>query len=201
MKVAIGRKLGMTQLFNELGEQIPATMIRIEPAVISQIRKKKKDGYRAIQVAVGGGKKQGKERLYKKEFRIWTDQSEADKFKVGDKLAGQLLAPTQSVNVTGFSKGHGFQGVIKRHNFSRGPMSHGSRHHRSTGAIGQCEMPSRVFKGKKMPGRMGGGRVTIKNLKFVKQDQDIIYLKGGVPGSNGNYLALRGVEEAVEDES
>ena len=191
----------MTQLFNESGEQIPTTMIKIESATVSQIREKEKDGYRAIQVAVGKGKRRSKKKVLKREFRIWTDQPEAKKFKVGDKLNDQLLTQAKSVDVTGFSKGHGFQGVIKRHNFSRGPMSHGSHHHRSTGAIGQCEMPSRVFKGKKMPGRMGGKRVTVKNLEFIKQDQDVIYLKGGVPGPAGNFLALRGVEEGAKNES
>ena len=114
-----------------------------------------------------------------------------DKYKKGQDLNMDEIIKDKQVSITGFSKGKGFQGAIKRHNFSRGPMSHGSHHKRKTGAIGQCEMPGRVFKGKKMPGHMGHTKITVKNLEVIKQEDTKIYLKGGVPGPNGNYLAIR----------
>ena len=175
----------MIQLFDKKGRQMPATEIRVEPTRISQIRTKAVDGYQAIQLAVKKGKKQ--------EFRILTNQSEAKELKKGQKLNREAFSEAKSLNVSGFSKGKGFQGVIKKYNFSRGPKSHGSHHYRRTGAIGQCAIPARVFKGKKMPGRMGNQKVTIKNLQVIKQEKDSIYLKGGVPGPKGSFLALRGV--------
>ncbi len=183
LNFGIGKKGEMTQLFDEKGKQIPVTKIKLIDCKVSQVRDENKDGYKAVQLESNNDKK--------KEFRIYSDDIDPNKIKLGETIKGDNFDSVESVDVTGISKGKGFQGVIKRHNFSRGPMSHGSRHHRGTGAIGQCVMPSRVFKGKKMPGRMGGKKTTIKNLKLVKVENDTLYLKGGIPGYRGAQVAIR----------
>lgn len=177
----------MSQQFRDSGQQVPVTKLKIIEAEISQLRKEKKDGYRAIQL-------KSKQPLNGPclEFRILTaDQKQA--YKVGEKFNINRLKGSKKVEAVGFSKGQGFQGPIKRHGFSRGPASHGSHHHRRTGAIGQCVIPSRVFKGKKMPGRMGRKKVTVKNLEIIKREADCLYLKGSLPGANGSYLAVKGM--------
>ncbi len=186
MKVGIVKKIEMSQLFSEKGKQIPVTLVKLIPTKVSRVRTNSKDGYQAVQL-----KAEGENRICK-EFRLIGDSQDLD-FKEGQEFNINNLKDIEKVNATGFSKGKGFQGAIKRHGFSRGPMSHGSHHKRKTGAIGQCVMPSRVFKGKKMPGRMAGGKVTVKNLEVVKIEDNNIFLKGSLPGPNGSYLTLRGV--------
>jgi large subunit ribosomal protein L3 len=182
MKIAIGKKVKMTQLFQDDGKQIPVTKIRIVPVEVSQIRTENKDGYEAVQLSSANGDNC-------QEFRVLSQDQL--KLKVGDKLGLDEIKDAKKVSVTGFSKGKGFQGAIKRHGFSRGPMSHGGNHHRKTGAIGQCVMPSRVFKNKKMPGQMGNTKISIKNLEVVKSEENYLFLKGSVPGPNGNYITIR----------
>jgi large subunit ribosomal protein L3 len=191
MNIAIVKKIKMTQLFDESGKQLPVTKVDVIPTKISDIRTAKKHGYRAIQLFAT---KENRKAEIKKEFRVVSDEKDLD-FKKGQEFGIEKIKDSKKVSATGFTKGKGFQGSIKRHGFSRGPMSHGSHHKRKTGAIGQCVIPSKVFKGKKMPGRMGVKKITVKNLEVVKTDVDnnCIYLKGSLPGPSGSYLTLRGV--------
>jgi len=186
MKVGIVKKIKMSQLFDKKGKQIPVTQVELVPTEVNQIRTVNRDGYQAVQL------KAENDINLCREFRLIGDKEDL-KFKKGQKFGVDRLKDVKIVNGTGFSKGKGFQGSIKRHSFSRGPMSHGSHHKRKTGAIGQCVIPSRVFKGKKMPGRMASSRVTIKNLRIVKIEGNNIFIKGSLPGPNGSYLTLRGV--------
>ncbi len=191
MNIAIVKKIKMTQLFDESGKQLPVTKVDVIPTKISDIRTAEKHGYQAIQLLAT---KENRKTEIKKEFRVVSDEKDLD-FKKGQEFGIEKIKDSKKVSATGFTKGKGFQGSIKRHGFSRGPMSHGSHHKRKTGAIGQCVIPSKVFKGKKMPGRMGVKKITVKNLEVVKTDADsnCIYLKGSLPGPNGSYLTLRGV--------
>jgi len=207
MKLAVGVKKGMTQILKG-SIAIPVTVVEIYPNVIVGIREKDKDGYSAIQLAYGQPKDKKKvkkaiwgqvKKVFKdkvqdkiREFRV--ELAEKINLKVGDTLGADVFQKGDKVAVQGFSKGAGFQGVIKRHGFRRGPESHGSSHHRKPGAIGMCSFPARVFKGKKMPGRMGSKKVTIKNLEVVKVDKErnLLFLKGAVPGARGNFVAIKG---------
>ncbi len=204
VQVAVGVKKGMTQLFKGT-EAVPVTVVEVYPNTVVNFRTEEKDGYSAVILAYGEEKP--KEKIKKpvlgqlkkaktlqpnlKEFRI--NLAEYPDLKIGDKITVQNFQEGQKVAVQGFSKGRGFQGVIKRHGFRRGPETHGSNHHRRPGAIGMCSFPGRVFKGKKMPGRMGPKKVTVKNLEIVKIDPErhLIYLKGAVPGPRGGYVALK----------
>jgi len=174
----------MGQLFGQNGQSIPVTEIRVEPTIVTQVKSRDKDGYQAIQLAIESNRK------YRREFRIPDGQSRI-KIKKGDKFDGRIFDKTKTLYISGIAKGHGFQGVIKRHGFSRGPMTHGSHHHRGPGSIGQCETPSRVFKGKKMPGRLGSQKVTIKKIELIKNEKDRLFVKGPVPGPKNNFLILR----------
>lgn len=188
MNVAIVKKIKMTQLFDKLGKQLPVTKAEVIPTKVSRVRTNKDDGYKAIQLS----NLEEDDRKICREFRLISQKDDLE-FKEGQEFNINRIKDVKKVSVTGFSKGKGFQGAIKRHGFSRGPMSHGSHHKRKTGAIGQCVIPSRVFKGKKMPGRMGGNKITVKNLEVVKIDENdnFIYLKGSLPGPNGSYLTIR----------
>ncbi len=212
LKVAVGVKKGMTQLFKG-SEVIPVTVVEVYPNTVVGVREKEKNGYSAIQLAYGEPKE--KDRVKKtilgqvkkafkdkvqdkiKEFRIETTDN--IDLKIGDKITVEIFQEGEKVAVQGFTKGRGFQGVIKRHGFRRGPETHGSDHHRRPGAIGMCSFPARVFKGKKMPGRMGSRKVTIKNLEVVAVDKEnnLLFLKGAVPGPRGNYIAIKG-ESRIE---
>ncbi len=197
----IARKLGMSQIYAE-GRAIPVTILEAEPGVITQIKTKEKDGYNAIQVGFIDSKEK---RLTKpvfmrlkklniipkrvlKEFRV----SDVDNYNVKDEIRLNIFNEGETVDVMGSSKGKGFAGVMKRHNFSGGPGGHGSMFNRRVGSIGNCEFPGRVVKGRKMPGHYGNVNVTVKNLKIVHIDQDknIIALKGAVPGSKGEYVNI-----------
>lgn len=202
-KFIVARKEGMTAILDKTGKFVGVTVLEAKPNIVTKIKVKKKDGYNAVQLGYETRKKMKKPEkghLKKskmkaarlKEFRIFTETLE--KYKTGDKVDLSGFKKKDKVSVQGFSRGLGFQGVIKRHGFHGGPETHGSRHHRAPGAIGQCSSPARVFKGKKMPGRMGVRKTTIKNLRVAKVDveKNLIALKGNVPGKKGSFVAIRG---------
>ena len=198
----IGKKLGMTQIFSEEGLAIPVTVIKVDTTVVTQIKTVEKDGYNAIQVGtipakekhltkaeIGHFKKNGLDNFrHLQEFRV---DNVAD-FTVGQVIDLSVLDNTQKVDVTGTSIGKGFQGTVKRWNFSRGPMAHGSKNHRAPGSIGAGTTPSRVIKGKRMAGNMGNERVTISKLKLVKVDNEngLVLVKGSVPGCEGRLVTI-----------
>ena len=202
-KGLIGRKIGMTQIFNEEGAVIPVTVIETGPCTVVQIKNIENDGYNAIQLGFGDIKEKhvikpikghfNKAKLSPKkhlrEFKI----DNVEEYKVGNELKADLFKINDVVDVQAISKGKGFQGVIKRHGQHRGPMAHGSMYHRRPGSMGACATPSRVLKGKKLPGHMGVETVTIQNLKVVNVDLDknIILIKGSVPGNKGAILKIK----------
>ncbi len=203
MKSLIGKKLGMTQIFDDEGHRVPVTVIEAGPCSVIQRKTTETDGYEAIQIGfgaqkesrvtkplVGQFKKAGVETMRElREVRV----DAADETKAGDTLTAAVFEDIKFVDVLGSTKGKGFQGVVRRHGFSGGRASHGSHMHRRTGSIGMCEFPARVFKGKKMPGHMGNVNVTTQNLKVVqvRAEENLILLKGAVPGANGSTLVLR----------
>ena len=196
----VGRKAGMTRVFTEDGASVPVTVVHVEPNRVTQVRTPETDGYQAIQVTVGKRKasrvnkpmtghfaKAGVEAgrgLW--EFRL--DDHEGDIPEVGSELKVDLFESGQKVDVSGISKGKGFQGGVKRHNFHMQDATHGnSVSHRALGSVGQCQTPGRVFKGKKMPGHMGSKRVTVQTLEVVRVDAErgLLLIKGAVPGAPG----------------
>lgn len=197
----IGKKIGMTQLFREDGSLVPVTVIEAGPCPVTAVRTKDGEGYDAVQLAFGERreknlskpklghlKKAGAPALTKLvEFR---GESE---LKIGDSVTVEQFEEGQKVKVTGLSKGKGFQGTIKRHNFHRGPVSHGSHNVRAPGSIGASATPSRVFPGQKLPGQMGGDRVTQKGLKVVDVDSEknLLFLRGAIPGTTGGFVEVR----------
>lgn len=198
----IGKKLGMTQIFDEHGLAIPVTVIKVDETVVTQVKTVETDGYNAIQVGTIPAKEKHltKAQLghFKKnnlsnyrhlqEFRVDNPQD----YKVGDKIELSVLENVEKVDVTGKSIGKGFQGTVKGWNFGRGPMAHGSKNHREPGSIGAGTTPSRVIKGKRMAGNMGNERVTITKLKVVKVDSanNLVLVKGSVPGCEGRLVTL-----------
>jgi len=198
MKFILGQKQEMTQIFNEEGRVFPATVLKIEPLTVTDIRTEERDGYNAVQVGTGERKEKNINKAQReignyrsiKEFRT---EGPSD-LKVGDKIEIDSFEVGDTVIVSGTSKGKGFQGVVKRHGFHGGPRSHGQKHsEREGGSIGATG-PQRVFKGKKMPGRMGGDRTTIKNLKVLEIDKDngLMYISGAIPGRRGSLVEVRG---------
>ena len=202
-KALIGKKVGMTQIFDETGKVIPVTAIEAGPCVVAQVKNVENDGYDAVQLGFGDVKESkvnkpvkghfAKSKLalkkYLREFRV--DSIEG--IKVGNELKADVFAKGDKVDIQGTSKGKGFQGVIKRHGQSRGPMGHGSMYHRRPGSMGSTSTPGRVFKGKKLPGHMGRNTITIQNLEVVSVDLDknVILVKGSVPGANGAILKIK----------
>ena len=202
-KAIIGKKIGMTQIFDEKGRVIPVTAIEAGPCVIAQVKNVETDGYEAIQLGFGEVKESKVNRPIKghfakskltpkkhlREFRV----DSVEGVKVGDELKADTFVAGDKVDIQGISKGKGFQGVIKRHGQSRGPMGHGSMYHRRPGSMGPTSTPGRVFKGKKLPGHMGRNTITIQNLEVVKVDLDknVILVKGSVPGANGSILKIK----------
>jgi len=202
MKALLGRKIGMTQFFNEEGKAIPVSVIQAGPCVVIQTKTAKTDGYEAIQVGFGAQKEsrvikplkghftkaQVKPLRFLREFRL----NNASEYKVGQEISVDVFEAGEQVDVSGISKGKGFAGAIKRHNFSRGPMAHGSKYHRRTGSLGALG-PNRVFKGRKLPGRMGNDRITVQNLQIVKIDKErnLLLIKGAVPGPNKALLTIK----------
>ena len=198
----IGEKVGMTQIFTDEGLAVPVTVVKVSPLIVTQIKTVETDGYNAIQVGtvpakekhltkaqIGHFAKNKLENLrHLQEFRVDNPQD----YTVGQKLELSMLNNVEKVDVTGTSIGKGFQGTVKRHNFSRGPMAHGSKNHREPGSIGAGTTPSRVIKGKRMAGNMGNERVTITKLSLMKVDADnsLILIKGSVPGSEGKLVTI-----------
>ena len=198
----IGKKVGMTQIFDEQGLAIPVTVIKVDETVVTQVKTVETDGYNAIQVGtvpskekhltiaeLGHFKKNSLGNFrHLQEFRV---ENPSD-YKVGDKIELSVLDNVEKVDVTGKSIGKGFQGTVKRWNFSRGPMGHGSKNHREPGSIGAGTTPSRVIKGKRMAGNMGNERVTITKLKLVKVDSanGLVLVKGSVPGCEGRLVTI-----------
>lgn len=202
-KGLIGKKVGMTQIFDEKGLIVPVTVIEAGPCVVSQVKTAEKDGYNAIQLGFGEVKDKhinkpekghfSKSKIdtkkHLREFRM----DSVENVKVGDELKADIFAAGEKIDVQGKTKGKGFQGVIKRHGQHRGPMGHGSMYHRRPGSMGACSTPSRVFKGKKLPGHMGNLTVTIQNLDVVRVDLDknVLLVKGSVPGPKGAILKIK----------
>ena len=202
-KGLIGKKLGMTQIFDEQGKVIPVTVIEAGPCVVAQVKTVESDGYNAIQLGFGDVKESkvnkpekghfAKSKLTPKkhlrEFRL----DSVENINVGDELKADTFTAGDQLDIQGTSKGKGFQGVIKRHGQSRGPMGHGSMYHRRPGSMGPTSTPGRVFKGKKLPGHMGSQTITIQNLEVVRVDLDknVILVKGSVPGAKGAILKLK----------
>lgn len=201
----LGRKLGMTQVWDENDNVVPVTVIQAGPCTVSQVKTEATDGYNAVQIGFGDisakhvnkplaghFKAHGVEALrYLREVRVSAD--DAQSAKTGDQVTVENFSEATLVDVTGTSKGKGFQGTIKRWNFSRGPMTHGSHNKRQPGSIGQCAYPARVRKGLHMYGHMGDERVTVKNLKLVRVDveQNLLLVKGAVPGGKNALVQIR----------
>ena len=201
-KAIIGQKAGMTQFIMETGKIVPVTVIVATPNVVVQKKNVEVDGYNAVQVGYGIAnlKRMNKPRLghftkaniepkrFLREFKL----ENTSEMNVGDEIKVETFEVGEKVDVAGISKGKGFAGTIKRHGTHRGPMSHGSKYHRGPGSMGACSDPSRVFKGKKMPGRMGAERVTVQNLEIVKVDAEnhLIVVKGAIPGAVGGLVTV-----------
>lgn len=204
-KGILGRKIGMTQVFAENGDLIPVTVVEASPNVVLQVKSVETDGYEAVQL----GFEDKREKLSNKpEKGHVAKASTAPKrfvkeitgvagYEVGQEVKVEIFAEGEIVDVTGISKGKGFQGSIKRHGQSRGPMAHGSRYHRRPGSMGPVA-PNRVFKGKALPGRMGGEQITVQNLQIVKVDaeRNLLLIKGNVPGPRKALLKIKGAVKA-----
>jgi len=198
----LGNKIGMTQIFDESGNIIPVTILKVGPCVVTQIKTKEKDGYNSIQLGYGNvstksltqpelghlQKSNIQPLKYLKEFKV----DENDSFQIGQVLDVNSFVPGQLVNIRGKSIGKGFSGLQKRHNFSRGPMTHGSKNHREPGSIGMGTTPGRVLPGKKMAGQLGNKITTIKKLKIIQinLEENILVVKGSIPGKPGNLLSI-----------
>lgn len=196
----------MTQIFTEAGNVVPVTVVEAGPVVVTQIKTTEKEGYNAVQVGFVDAKEKSLNKPQKghlaasnvlkkhlKEFRM----DSVEEFTVGQEMKADIFAAGEMIDVTGTSKGKGFQGPIKRHGQSRGPESHGSRYHRRPGSMGACSFPGRVFKNKKLAGHMGSVTVTVQNLEVVRVDADknLILVKGAIPGAKGSVVTIK---EAVK---
>jgi large subunit ribosomal protein L3 len=206
-KAILGKKIGMTQIFDERGEALSVTLVEAGPCLVIQKKTVENDGYSALKVGYGDVKEkrlnkpnlgqfkknQLKPKKYLKEFKL----QDIDKYSVGDEIKVDVFQPGDKIDVIGISKGKGFTGGIKRWNFRRGPMSHGSMYHRRPGS-GGATGPARVFKGRKLPGHMGTDRVTVQNLEVVKIDPDknILIIKGSVPGPKKSLLFIKNTVKA-----
>jgi large subunit ribosomal protein L3 len=205
-KGILGRKIGMTQVFAENGDLIPVTVIEAAPNVVLQKKSEETDGYSAIQLGFEDKREKlankpekghvAKANTAPKRFVKELREVSLEAYEVGQEVKVDIFTAGETVDVTGISKGKGFQGAIKRHGQSRGPMSHGSRYHRRPGSMGPVA-PNRVFKNKLLPGRMGGERITVQNLEIVKVDaeRNLLLIKGNVPGPK---KALITVKSAVK---
>lgn len=203
MKYALGKKIGMTQVFTEEGVQVPVTVVAVEPQVVVQRKTKDIDGYEAIQVATGAVKEKHVNKPLKGHFdkagaeykRVLREfpLAEGEDFNVGDELNVTVFEEGDKVDITGTSKGKGTAGLIKRHNFGRGRETHGSKFHRMPGGMGAASYPGRVWKGHRMMGRMGNERVTVQNLEVVRVDADnnFLLIKGAVPGPKNGLVRVR----------
>ena len=204
-KAILAKKVGMTQIFGENGELIPVTVLQAGPCVVTQVKTVENDGYDALQV----GFEDIREKLINKPVKGVFDKAKVSykryvrelklegDYNVADEITVDIFEEGDKIDATAIAKGKGFQGAIKRHGQSRGPMTHGSKYHRHAGSNGSCSSPGRVFKGKKMPGHMGGKKVTTQNLLVVKVDpsRDLLLVKGAVPGPK---KALVTIKETVK---
>jgi large subunit ribosomal protein L3 len=207
-KAILGKKLGMTQIFDENGKIVPVTVIEAGPCSVLQMKTVEKEGYQAIQVGFDNireklvnkpvkghfGKAGVVLKRFVKEFRL----EDITGYQIGQEFKADIFAAGDKVDISGVSKGKGFQGAIKRWNQSRGPMSHGSKFHRAPGSMGASSSPSRTFKNKRLPGHMGHVNSTVLNLSIAKVmvEKNIILIKGGVPGPNKGYVLIRNTVKA-----
>ncbi|NPV30120.1 MAG: 50S ribosomal protein L3 [Firmicutes bacterium] len=203
-KGILGRKLGMTQIFSEEGEAVPVTVIKAGPCIVVQKKTPERDGYAALQLGFEEvraedlslprrghfARRKLKPLRFLREIRV--DAEDLDRYEVGQEVRVDIFKAGEYVDVRGTSKGKGFAGGIKRHGFQRGPMKHGSKYHRRPGSLG-AKGPARVFKGRKLPGRMGGARVTVQHLKVVRVDPDrnLLLVRGAVPGIRQGLLVIK----------
>ena len=200
-KAILAKKVGMTQIFNEAGELVPVTVLQAGPCVVTQVKTIENDGYEAVQV----GFEDIREKLVNKPVKGMFDKAGVSykryvrefklegEYAVKDEIKADVFEAGDKVDATAIAKGKGFQGAIKRHGQSRGPMAHGSKYHRHAGSNGSCSTPSRVFKGKKMPGHMGGKKVTTQNLEVVRVDaeKNLLLVKGAVPGPKKSLVTIK----------
>ena len=207
-KAILATKVGMTQIFNEDGVLTPVTVLQAGPCVVTQVKTAQNDGYSAVQVGFvdireklvnkpqkGHFAKAGVDaKRYVREFRL----DDAESYTVGQEIKADVFAAGDKIDATAKSKGKGFQGAIKRHGQSRGPMAHGSKYHRHAGSNGSATTPGRVFKGKHMPGHMGAVRVTVQNLEVVRVDaeQNLLLVKGAVPGPKKSLVMIKASTKA-----
>ena len=204
-KAILATKVGMTQIFNEAGELVPVTVLQAGPCLVTQVKTVENDGYDAVQV----GFEDIREKLVNKPVKGMFDKAGVSykryviesklegEYAVKDEIKAEIFEAGDKVDATAIAKGKGFQGAIKRHGQSRGPMAHGSKYHRHAGSNGACSSPSKVFKGKRMPGHMGGKKVTTQNLEIVRVDaeKNLLLVKGAVPGPK---KALVTIKESVK---
>ena len=207
MKGILGRKIGMTQVFTESGKLIPVTVVEVEPNIVTQIKTKENDGYEAIQLGFDTKREKlatkasaghtAKAKTTPKRFFKEIKGVDINSYSLGQEISADIFEAGEVVDVTGTTKGKGFQGVIKRHGQSRGPMGHGSHYHRRPGSMGTMR-PMRVFKGKKLPGHMGTLTVTIQNLKIVAVDTEnnVILVSGNVPGAKKSLVLIKSAVKA-----
>ena len=193
-KAILATKVGMTQIFNENGVLTPVTVLQAGPCFVTQVKTVENDGYSAVQVGYVDKKdkvisKDSTGKRYLKEFKF----ENAEEYTLGQEIKADIFEAGDKIDASGTTKGKGFQGAIKRHGLHRGPMGHGSKFHRHAGSNGACSDPSRVFKGKKMPGQMGGVKRTIQNLEIVRVDaeQNLILVKGAVPGPKKSVVTIK----------
>jgi len=200
-KAILAKKVGMTQIFNEAGELVPVTVLQAGPCVVTQVKTVENDGYDAVQV----GFEDIREKLVNKPVKGMFDKAGVSykryvrefklegEYAVKDEIKAEIFEAGDKVDATAIAKGKGFQGAIKRHGQSRGPMAHGSKYHRHAGSNGACSSPSKVFKGKRMPGHMGGKKVTTQNLEIVRVDaeKNLLLVKGAVPGPKKSLVTIK----------
>ena len=209
MKAIIGKKVGMTQIFDEKGYVIPVTVIEAGLCLVAQVKSEETDGYNAVQLGFGEVKDKHINKPEKGHFEksklsakkhLREFRADSIDVKVGDEVKADVFEAGDKIDVQGTSKGKGFQGVIKRHGQHRGPMGHGSMYHRRPGSMGSTSTPGRVFKGKKLPGHMGVQTVTIQNLDVVRVDMDknVILVKGSVPGPKGAILKIKATVKSAK---
>ena len=202
-KAILATKVGMTQIFNEDGSLVPVTVLQAGPCVVTQVKTVENDGYSAVQVGFG----EKREKLVNKPMKGMFDKAgvpykrfvrefkfeNAEEYSVKDEIKADIFTAGDKVDASAIAKGKGFQGAIKRHGQSRGPMAHGSKYHRHAGSNGACSDPSKVFKGKHMPGHMGSEQVTVQNLEIVRVDTEnnLLLVKGAVPGPKKSLVTIK----------
>ena len=209
-KAILATKVGMTQIFNEDGVVIPVTVLQAGPCVVTQVKTQDNDGYSAVQIGFG----EKREKLVNKPMKGQFDKAgvsykrflkefkfeDAESYELGQEIKADIFGAGDKIDATAISKGKGFQGAIKRHNQSRGPMTHGSKFHRHAGSNGSASDPSKVFKGKKMPGHLGNKQITIQNLEIVSVDveNNLLLVKGSVPGPKKSLVTIKETVKTIK---